>query len=666
MAAMKYRRRTLLLAGGATALTRSARAQQAKAAALIPRRLLFSSPERARVAISPNGKLIGFLAPLDGVANVFVAPVDNPEAARPLTKVTDRDVKFELLWPCDNRHLVFFRDQGGDENWQGHRIDVETGEIKALTPGPGVLAYVQQTSPHFPGELLIGHNQRDKRYFDVYRVNVATAATTPLYQNNGFSEVVTDPHFQVRYGIRFRADGGWDVVHLSGDNAGALVRSIKAEDAYTTQLIEFSDDDRELFWLDSEGRDTAALVAQDLASGHKRVLAEDHEADCGGPVLDPLSKVPIAAPVIYTRRRWTVTDPAALPDLDRLQATVEGDIGGFGMSDDRAHWIVYAERSGMPGRFFHYDRAAAKVNLLFAARPALEKMPLQKMEPVVVTARDELKLVCYLTRAIDAKPDRPGPTVLLVHGGPWGRDMPDFNSTHQWLANRGYNVLSVNYRSSLGFGKKFVNAGDLEWARKIHDDLLDAVSWAVARRIADAAKVAIYGASYGGYSALVGATFTPDRFACAIDLFGISNLVTFAKAVPPYWGSWAPVLKTRMGDYTTEQGRQFLLSRSPISRVDKIVRPLLIGQGANDVRVTPAESEQIVAEMQKRKIPVTYVYYKDEGHGFHRAENRQSFTAVVEAFLGKHLGGRVEPVGDDFKGSSIEFKAGRELIPGMG
>ena len=244
--------------------------------------------------------------------------------------------------------------------------------------------------------------------------------------------------------------------------------------------------------------------------------------------------------------------------------------------------------------------------------------------------------------------------------------MPDFNMTHQWLANRGYNVLSVNFRGSTGFGKSFVNAADGEWAGKMHDDLIDAVDWAIAQRIADPAKIAIYGASYGGYSALVGATFTPQKFACAVDLFGISNLVTFVKAIPPYWGPWSSIWKTRMGDHTTEEGRKFLASRSPLSFVDRIVKPLLIGQGANDVRVIAAESEQIVTEMQRRNIPVTYVYYGDEGHGFRRPENRRSFTAVVEAFLARHLGGSCEPVGDDFAGSSIEFRAGRQLIPSLG
>jgi dipeptidyl aminopeptidase/acylaminoacyl peptidase len=252
--------------------------------------------------------------------------------------------------------------------------------------------------------------------------------------------------------------------------------------------------------------------------------------------------------------------------------------------------------------------------------------------------------------------------VLLVHGGPWARDIWALYSAHQWLANRGYAVLSVNFRGSTGFGKAFVNAANREWGGKMHDDLIDAVDWAIAQKIADPDKVAIYGASYGGYAALVGATFTPEKFACAIDVFGISNLNTMMNTIPEYWKPLQTVWKARMGDYSTESGRKFLEERSPLNRVDKVVRPLLIAQGANDVRVKASESEQIVAAMKDRGLPVTYVYYSDEGHGFMRPENRRSFNAVVEAFLGKHLGGRVEPVGDDFTGSSIEIRTGREFI----
>ena len=657
-------RRGLIAAAGSAALARGA-AAQAGAPPLIPRRLLFDAPQRTWATISPDGKRLAFLAPVDGVQNVWLAPLHDLDAAKPLTRISDRDVMNKLVWPHDSRHVVFFREHGGDENWQAHRIDVESGDIRALTPGPGVRSFLQQHSAQFPGELLLSHNARDKRFYDVYRVNVATAESTLLLQNDQYAWIFTDPRFRARWGIRYGADGGFDMINIDGPEAGRLFRSFGPEDAMTTEPVEVSADGNTLFWRYSQGQDRSELMAQDLVNGRADVLASSLEADVGEPVLDPVSCRPIAVPVVYERRRWYAIDPSAVADLDIVKSAGQAELGWFGTSDDRKTWVAFVEPGAAPGRYLHYDRPTGTVRRLFSTRPALDDAPLVPMEPVIVTARDGLKLVCYLSRPRESA-GRPGPMVLLVHGGPWARDMPDFSSTHQWLANRGYAVLSVNYRGSTGFGKAFVNAGDLEWANRMHADLLDAVDWAVGERIASPTRVAIYGASYGGYSALVGATFTPTRFACAIDLFGISNLVTFAQDIPPYWKTWEPVLKTRMGDVSTEEGRKFLEARSPLTYVDRIVRPLLIGQGGNDVRVTATESEQIVAAMRKRNIPVTYVFYKDEGHGFRRAANRRSWSAVVEAFLAQHLGGRAEPVGEDFAGSTVDFRAGRDLVKGLG
>jgi dipeptidyl aminopeptidase/acylaminoacyl peptidase len=293
------------------------------------------------------------------------------------------------------------------------------------------------------------------------------------------------------------------------------------------------------------------------------------------------------------------------------------------------------------------------------------------MHDRVIKSRDGLNLVCYLTLPPGTDPDdngvpnRPLPMVLDVHGGPWARDSWGFNSYHQWLANRGYAVLSVNYRGSTGFGKEFTNAANGEWSGKMHDDLLDAVNWAVDEKIAQKDKVAIMGGSYGGYATLVGMTYTPETFACGVDIVGPSSLVTLLRNVPEYWMPFMPVMKIRVGDVSTEEGRAALLKRSPLTHVEKIKRPLLIGQGQNDPRVKRQEADQIVKAMTEKNIPVTYVLYPDEGHGFHRPENNKSFNAVTEAFLAEQLGGRFEPVGDDFKGATITVPVGAEHVPGL-
>jgi dipeptidyl aminopeptidase/acylaminoacyl peptidase len=634
-------------------------------AALLPRRLIFADPERSVVRISPDGTRIAFRAPVDGVLNLWVAPLDRIEQARPVTTVTDRNLGPWVVWMQDNRHIVFFREAAGDENWRAWRVDLETGDVRALTPGPGVTCYIQQSSRHFPSELLIAHNARDNRYFDVYRVNVATGESALVQLNEGFRNHFTDQKFQVRFAVRQTNDGDIEYLQRGPDGEWMLFSRIGAEDAMATRAIEFSADGRELYWLDSRGRDIAAVVAQDLASGAVAVLAEDPRADSTQLVLDPISERPIAAARSFERVVWQVLDPDYRDDFTYLARQSRGDLTITSMSQDRQHWIVAYQYDDAPVEWFHYDRDAPRTRRLFSSTPAWEGLPFVPMEPVVIRARDGLELVCYLSRPRGVQPTRRLPMVLLVHGGPWWRDVWGLYADHQWLANRGYAVLSVNYRGSTGFGKAFLNAANLEWAGKMHDDLIDAVDWAIAQQIADPARLAIVGTSYGGYAALVGLTFTPDKFACAVDLCGISNIVTMLDTIPEYWMTLKSLWKVRTGDYTTEAGLRLLEERSPLNRADRIVRPLLIGQGANDVRVKASESEQIVAAMQQHGIPVTYVYYRDEGHGLGRSENRRSFTAVAEAFLAAHLGGRCEPVGDDFENSTIEFKVGRQLIPGL-
>jgi dipeptidyl aminopeptidase/acylaminoacyl peptidase len=644
----------------------AALAPRGRAPVLIPRRVLFGDPDKGWARISPDGARLAFLAPFNGVLNLWVAPLRDIAKARPFTRVSDRSLGTWLTWMPDNRHVVYFREQGGDENWQAHRVDLTTGDIRALTPGPGVKSYVQEVSRHFPQELLIAHNERDKRFFDVYRVNVVTGTSDRIETNDaGFFSYFSDAQLRVRFGARYTDDASIAYLQRGPDGNWTLFTRIDMTDALSTRPIDVSDDGAELYWLDSRDRDTAAVVAQDLKSGARRVLAEDATADFNELALDPWSLRPFAARVTFTRRRWQVLDPAYADDFTRLAKQEHGDIGGIEKSLDQKHWVVYYERDQGPGRVVHYDRVAKRSRVLFTTKKALEAMPLVTMEPVTIRARDGLQLVSYLSLPRDRARGLPGPMVLDVHGGPWARDTWGLSSTHQWLANRGYAVLSVNFRGSTGFGKAFVNAANLEWAGKMHDDLIDAVDWAIAERIADPKRVAIFGASYGGYSALVGLTFTPEKFACAVDYVGISNILTLLETIPPYWKPWQTIWKVRTGDYTTEEGRRFLAERSPLTHVGRIVRPLLIAHGANDPRVKVAESEQIVAAMRERGIPVTYLYYSDEGHGFRRQENRRSFNAVAEAFLARHLGGRFETIGDDFKGSTIEFRAGRDLIAGL-
>ena len=634
---------------------------------LVPRRTYFLQPDYVSVRISPDGEQIAYVAPAYGVRNLFVAPVADPRAGRQVTRVTDRDISTWYTWAYNNRHLVYFQERDGDENWRASSVDLATGAIQALTPERGVRALLQETSHRFPDEILLKYNARDRAYFDLYRINVATGAATLVYENREFGWYVTDSAFRLRLGCRYASDGSMEMIEFRGDGSRTPFGRVPIGDLDGTRLLDFSADGATLYMLDSRGRDKAALVAIDMATRQATLLAEDGAADLVRAELDPRTRRPLAAMAAKERMRWHALDSATRRDLDRLAAWGAGDAELGARSLDGRRMVAYYERDTASGEYVLLDRANNRIQPLYRQRVTLDAIALRPLQPVTVRARDGLELPCYLTLPADGPRSSDGrlPLVLVIHGGPYLRDYWGFNSTHQFLANRGYAVLSVNYRGSTGFGKAFVTAADREWGGRMHDDLIDAVDWAVARGIADPKRVGFYGASYGGYSALMAATKTPEVFACIVDIFGISNLLTFMATIPPYWGPWFSVWKNRLGDPDTEAGRAFLRERSPLFNIERATRPILIAQGMQDVRVVAAESEQMVAALKKKGVPVTYVTFPDEGHGFVRPENRLAFYAVVEAFLARHLGGRYQPVGGDFAGSSLKVETGGEFVPGL-
>jgi dipeptidyl aminopeptidase/acylaminoacyl peptidase len=664
---------------------------------LIPREILFGNPDRAAARLSPDGTHVSFLAPVNGVLNIWVAPADRIEAARAVTQDAKRGIRI-YFWAYTSRHLLYLQDQDGDENWKVYAVDLRTGQTRDLTPAdtiPGPdgkpltqpdghpmhpRAEIENVSHRFPDTILVGLNTRDPRYHDLYRVNITTGELTLIQTNPDFAGFVTDDDFRVRFASRMTNDGGSEYFKPApgGANSGQAGNSrwehfmkIDMEDSLATHPLGFDKSGQVLYLADSRGRDTAALVATDLRTGESRVLAEDPRADAGGVLVHPSEYAVQAVSFNYTRQEWKILDPAVQPDFDFLRTVADGDLSITSRTLDDSKWTVAFVRDDGPVRYYVYDRTARSATFLFTNRTALEGQRLARMHPVVIRSRDGLDLVSYLTVPVWAdprgmgRPDRPLSMVLLVHGGPWARDGWGLDNEHQWLANRGYAVLSVNFRGSTGFGKRFLNAGNFEWSGKMQDDLLDALEWAVREGIADRSRIAIMGASYGGYATLVGLTRTPETFACGVDIVGPSSIVTLLNTIPPYWEPAIAMFTTRVGDHRTEEGRRFLEKRSPLAFVDRIRRPLLIGQGANDPRVKQSESDQIVAAMQPKNIPVTYVLYPDEGHGFARPENQMSFNAVTEAFLSRCLGGRYQPVESDFKGSTIEVPTGAEWVPGL-
>ena len=638
---------------------------------LIPRKTLFGNPERTAVTLSHDGTRIAWLAPVDGVLNVWVAPLDAIEDARPVTSDRGRGIR-HYLWSYHPGYLVYGQDRDGDENWHLHAVEIESGRTRDLTPYDGVQAIPHGLSDRIPDEVLIGINRRDPQHHDLCRVNILTGESQLVAENDvGAIRLMADHDFTARIAAVVPPDGGLQILSRSGSGEWEPFMAIGPEDDVTTGPLHFDETGRFLYLRDSRGRDTAALVALDMETGTVDELAADARADATQTIDHPAHHRPQAVAFEHERVTWTVLDQSIASDFERLADGDRGEFHAISRSLDDRTWIVAYDRADGPQAYYRYDRESGSLQYLFSSRPDLEKTVLAPMSSAVVRSRDQLDIVSYFSLPVGSttdgadRPAEPLPTVLWVHGGPWARDSWGYDPVHQLMTNRGYATISVNYRGSVGFGKAFVNAANGEWAGRMHDDLIDVVEWAVEQGIADPDRIAIMGGSYGGYATLVGLTFTPDVFACGVDLVGPSNLNTLLESVPPYWKPMLGMLRTRVGDNSTPEGRRFLAERSPLSRVDRIVRPLLIGQGANDPRVKQAESDQIVAAMAERGIPVTYLLYPDEGHGFARPENNLSFMAVAEAFLARCLGGRHEPVGDDFEGSSIQVQAGGEQVPGL-
>jgi dipeptidyl aminopeptidase/acylaminoacyl peptidase len=610
---------------------------------LIPRNVLFGNPERISPHISPDGSRLAWIAPREGVLNVWVAPIGTSgvdwDDATVVTDDTDRGIRM-FAWAKDGRHLLYLQDTGGDENWRLYDVDLETMAKRDLTPYEGIQARVIATRKSHRDEVLVGLNRDNPQLHDVYRLDLKTGELAKLIENPGYAGWLADEDMVVRGALAPLPDGGFDLlVRDDAEGDWRTLLTIPADDAPASDALAFSGDGKSLLAISSVGVNTGRLVRIDLASGEDRVLLEDPDADVAGAMLHPDTREPQIALVLKDRAEYHVLDPAVQPDYEAIRALHTGDPSLIGRDEADTTWLVAFTDDAGPVRYYGYDRATGTGSFLFDSRPELSRYELAHMEPFSFTTRDGLTVHGYVT--FPPGGGRSGlPAVLDVHGGPQVRDVWGWNPEAQWFANRGYLCIQVNYRGSTGYGKAFVNAGDREWGAKMHDDLIDAVGYVVEKGWADRDRIAIYGGSYGGYAALVGAAFTPYVFRCAVDIVGPSNLQTLLETIPPYWAPVKAQLYKRVGNPETDQ--EFLWSRSPLSRARDIRIPLLIAQGANDPRVKQAESEQIVAALAEAGIDYEYMLFPDEGHGFAKPENRLKFYAAAERFLAKYLGGRFE------------------------
>jgi dipeptidyl aminopeptidase/acylaminoacyl peptidase len=628
---------------------------------LIPRSALFGNPENTGPKISPDSKTLAFLAPLDGVMNVHIRPAlarenahpTDPIVSNPVTSDTNRGIS-AYYWQQDSQHILYIQDTGGDENWRVYQTDIETRETRDLTPFDNVQARILAIDPRFPDIALLALNTRDPRLHDVYRVDLNTGELILVEKNEeNFVQYRPDNQLRIRAAQKMLPDGGTEIyVRDAADSAPWRLLTAWGPDD-SGGIVAFSPDDSALYITTSEEANAARLLEIDIESGIPTILAQDEQYDVSGLMINPINREIEAVAFIRARTEWTPLNEEGQRNLDELTQVRDGDLQILSRDDADDLWTVAYVTDDGPVYYYLYNRVSHSAELLFSNRPALGVYQMAKITPIEFVARDGMTLYGYLTlppqnaaQAITQK----WPLVLFVHGGPWARDTWGFSSYVQWLANRGYAVLQINFRGSSGYGKAYLNAGDREWGAKMHTDLLDGKAWAIRQGYADINQVAIMGGSYGGYATLAGLAFTPDEFVCGVDIVGPSNLNTLLDSVPAYWEPIKAQLTKRMGD--TEE---FLTKRSPLFKAHQINKPLLIAQGANDPRVKIAESDQIVEAMRKANLPVEYLVFPDEGHGFNRPENTLFFVAKAEEFLAKHLGGRAEPFAE-VPGSSGEIR----------
>jgi dipeptidyl aminopeptidase/acylaminoacyl peptidase len=616
---------------------------------LVPREVLLGNPNRSQPTLSPDGTRIAYLAPNEhNDLQIWV---------RMLAKSDDRCVSAERRsiqnyeWACDSKAILYRSDSQGDENFHICAIDLETGNVRDLSPWQGVRCQNTMTSAKRPGEILAVLNVRDRMLMDVWRIDLRTGAATLEVKNPGDVERwVADDDLVVRAARVRSADDGFKV-RVRTDYASPWQTLLStAPDGWVLPL-GFNQDGRDLFLLSSLGSDTIRVVAREIESGDERVIASMDGLDADTVMIHPTRQVIEAVAFEPGRRQWSVIDPGIAADFEAIRSLDNGDFRIVSRDFDDRKWIVEFQGAHRSTRYFLWDRAAKKADFLFSDRPELDQFQLAEVRPIKYRARDGMEVHGYLATPAGLQP-RNLPLVLNVHGGPWLRDYWTLNMWTQLLANRGYAVLQPNFRGSMGYGMKHLHAGDRQWGRAMQDDLTDAVKWAVDEGIADRERIAIIGLSYGGYAAVAGAAFTPDLYKCAIDLCGNCNLFTMIRSFPPHIAMRA-LWNARVGNPDDPADKELLKNASPLFAANRIRIPLLIALGANDSRVKQSEAEQIVAAVEKNGGTATYVLYSDEGHGITRPANNMDFLARVERFLAEHLGGRYEPMeGERIEGSS--------------
>ena len=619
---------------------------------LIDREIFFGNPEIASAQISPDGKYIAFRKPYKDTMNLWVKRADEPfERARLITSETKRPIR-NYFWSRDSKYILFVNDFGGDENFNVYAADPsvtpaagsEVPPTRNLTDMKKVRAFIYEVPRSEPDAIYVGLNNRDARWHDLYKLRISSGERQLIRENTDrFDGYQFDNAGKLRLATRIPENGDYELLRLDPDGKSTKVYSCTVFE--TCYPVRFHKDNRRVYLVTNKGDvNLIRLVLFDPETGKEEAVESDpmNRVDFGNARFSDVTDEMIYTLYQDDKPRIYFKEKSFEADYKLLQAKLPGKEVSFGSSTrDEMLWMVTAWSDTEPGETFLFDRKTKNLTKQYRIRERLPREHLAEVRVVRYKSSDGLEIPAYLVLPKGA-PAKNLPTIMMPHGGPWGRDAWGYFSYAQFAANRGYAVLLPNFRGSTGFGKKFLDAGNRQWGDKMQDDITYGVKYLVAEGIADPKRVGIWGGSYGGYATLAGITFTPDLYAAAVAEVAPSNLITLLETIPPYWESGRALFYKRMGDPNTPEGKAQLLRQSPLTHAAKIKTPLLITQGANDPRVNKRESDQIVIALRERNYPVEYLVAPDEGHGYARPVNNMAVIAAAERFLAKHLGGRYQ------------------------
>jgi len=612
-------------------------APKEKMVPLIPMKDFFKNPEKTAFTLSPDGEHIAFLKPWEARLNVHVQKIGEEPETR-ITEANERDIG-GYIWATNSR-IAFVQDKGGDENFKFYAVDIDGSDMKELTPYEKVKVQIVDRLEDNDDEMLIAMNKRDPRLFDVYRININSGEHEMIAENPGnITGWLTDHDGQLR--IALTTDGVNTSILYRDSEKDEFQNLVTTSFKETLEPVIFTFDNNNLYVISNIGQDKAGIYTYDIKANQIGELIFEHpEVDVSGLWISKKHKMLICALYVTDRTNLHFFNTKWEKRYRDLESRLPGYVVSVASKNkEETKYLLRTFSDRSLGAYYSYDVDTDELKKIADVSPWLEEEHLAEMKPIEYKARDGLTIHGYLTlpKNIEAKDL---PIVVNPHGGPWARDAWGYNPEVQFLANRGYGVLQVNFRTSTGYGREFWEAGFKEWGLAIQDDITDGVNWLIDQGIADPNRIAIYGGSFGGYATLAGVAFTPDLYTAAVDYVGVSNIFTLLKTIPPYWEPLKQMFYEMVGD--PEKDQELLERISPLFHADKIKTPLFVAQGANDPRVNKAESDQIVEALKKRGIEVEYMVKENEGHGFHNEENRFDFYRAMEKFLGKHLGGRVE------------------------